>query len=264
MTGLPTLQQAFARYLLHDDRMVTDAVESTAKLTAHERLSIYASGYRARLLEALGNDYPVLRDVLGEEIFAALGEAYIGARPSRSFTLRDFGATLAAFITQDAGLAERAALPERAFAAELASFERAFVEAFDATDAVPLPPERLAAVAADAWPQLRFVVHPSVQCCEIAFNTLPVWEAVKVGRPRPALQRLPIPVAALVWRQGLATVFRSLSTDEAALWQRLACGDDFAALCTALTDWLSPEAIPLRAATLLRGWLAEGLIGGLA
>lgn len=258
MSGLPALQRAFSRYLLHDDRMVAEAVESTAKLTAHERLSIYASGYRARLLEALANDYPVLRDVLGEATFAALGEAYIAAQPSRSFTLRDFGATMATFIAQHEGL------PERAFAAELAGVERAFVEAFDAADAVPLPPERLAAVAGDAWPQLRFIVHPSVQCCEIAFNTLPIWEAVKAGRSPPAPERLPIPVAALVWRQGLATVFRSLSADEAALWQRLACGDDFAALCTALTDWFSAEAIPLRAATLLRGWLAEGLIGGLA
>ena len=255
MKGLPTLQEAFSRYLLHDDEMVAEAVESTAKLTAHERLSIYASGYRARLLETLTSDYPVLRAVLGEDSFTALGEAYIAAQPSRSFTLRDFGATMPAFIAQHAG---------RAFAAELASFERAFVEAFDAVDAEPLPAERLAAMAADAWPQLRFVAHPSVQRCAIAFNTLPIWEAVKAGQPPPAPAQLPIPVAALVWRQGLATVFRSLSADEAHLWQRLTCGDDFETLCSALTDWLSPDQVPLRAATLLRGWLAEGLIGGFA
>jgi hypothetical protein len=258
MSGLPSLQHAFSRYLLHHDEMVADAVQSTAKLTAHERLSIYSSGYRARLLDALASDYPVLRHVLGEDSFTALGEAYIAAQPSRSFTLRDFGASLPAFLR------ESEFSLEFGFAPELADFERALVEAFDAVDAEPLAAERLAAVAAAAWPQLRFVAHPSVQRCAIAFNTLPMWEAVKAGRPPPAPERLPIPVAVLVWRQGLATVFRSLSADEADLWQRLTRGDDFEALCSALTDWLSPEATPLRAATLLRGWLAEGLIGAIA
>jgi Putative DNA-binding domain len=255
---LTALQHAFGRFLLSDDDGVAAAIESTPRLGAHDRLSIYASGYLARLLEALRNDYPVVLGVLGADVFASLGAAYIAARPSTSFTLRDFGGGLTAFIAQHSGLAERE------FVAELAAFERAFVEAFDAVDAAPLDVAELAVVAGTAWPHLRFDVHPSVQECVITFNTLPVWEAVKAQRPAPAPLPLQMPVAALVWRQGLTTVFRSLCADEHAVWRKLAAGEDFATLCDTLTAWLSPDQVPLRAATLLRGWLAEGLIAGLA
>jgi len=258
MRDLAALQHAFGRFLLNDDAAVAATVESTAQLTAHERLGIYASGYRARLHEALRNDYPVLCSVLGAESFAALADAYISALPSRSFTLRDFGMALPGFAAQ------HATLSGREFAAELAAFERAFVEAFDAADAAPLQVAALAAVAASEWPRLRFTLHPSVQTLAIACNTLPVWEAVKAKRSPPPSQRLAKPFGALVWRQGLTTVFRSLPEDEYALWRQLAAGENFAALCDALMLWVSPEEVPLRAATVLRQWLAEGLLGGMA
>jgi hypothetical protein len=258
MSDLQTLQHAFSRFLLQDDAAVAAAIESNSRLAARERLHIYASGYRARLLEVLRNDYPVLLGVLGADAFAALGAAYIAARPSRSFTLRDFGVALPAFIARQTTLAAREP------AQELADFERSLVEAFDAPDAAALEVDRLAAVAPEAWPQLCFVVHPSVQNVPLRFNTLPVWEAVKAQRQPPSPRPLETPIGALVWRQGLTTVFRSLAADESALWQRLAAGDDFAALCATLRAWLSPDEVPLRAATLLRGWLAEGLIVGLA
>ena len=258
MSDLAALQRAFGRFLLSDDAAIAGAVESTAQLTAHERLGIYSSGYRARLHEVLRNDYPVLRGVLGGSAFTALADGYIGARPSQSFTLRDFGIALPGFVAQ------HAAAGEREFAAELAAFERAFVEAFDAPDAVPLQVSALAAVAPPEWPQLRFTPHPSVQTLTITCNTLPVWEAVKAQRSPPQPQRLDAPLGALVWRQDLTTVFRSLAGDELALWRLLAAGEHFAGMCDALTLWVSPEEVPLRAATLLRGWLAGGLLAGMA
>jgi hypothetical protein len=44
---------------------------------AAQRLRIYADAYRLRLVEVLGNDFPVTRDALGEEAFAGFAERYL-------------------------------------------------------------------------------------------------------------------------------------------------------------------------------------------
>jgi hypothetical protein len=257
MNDLHSLQDAFGRYLRGGDTAVVSVVETTAQLDATQRLSVYSNAYRTRMRGVLAADYPVLRVVAGDETFARLCDEYIDAYPSTSFTLRAFGRHLAEFIaiTPD--------LDERPFAGELARFEAAFIEAFDAADAEAIDVAGMGSIAAADWPALQFLVHPSVQIVATRFNTLRVWSAVKAGAPRIEPAELPIPAGAVVWRQRLTTVFRSMEPEEFLLWRLLVGGADFAALCAALTDWHHADDVPVRAATLLRNWLADGLISGL-
>lgn len=257
MSDLTTLQSTFGRYLFTGDREITTAVVTTPRLDAGQRLSIYSNAYRARLADVLATDFPVLRVALGHAAFDALCIEYIAASPSISFTLRDFGRHLPRFIAHAAGVVERAPM------AELASFEWAFVEAFDAQDSEPVGVAQMARIEAADWPALRFAAHPSVQLVETRFNTLRVWDAVKASRTPPSTLELAPICAAVVWRQALTTVFRSLHPDELLQWRLLARGDDFAAQCAALSDRIDPREVPQRAATSLRNWLAEGLIGGI-
>jgi hypothetical protein len=257
MSELEALQSAFARYLFTGDPAITNAVVTTARMDAARRLSIYSNAYRARLSDVLVTDYPVLRAVLGGATFDALCVEYIAALPSTSFTLRGFGRHLPQWIEQAPGVVERPSM------IELASFEWAFIEAFDAPDVEAIGVAQMARIAATDWPALRFAVHPSVQLVETRFNTLLVWDAVKAAGTPPDPTELPASCAAVVWRQSLTTVFRSMQPDESLQWRLLARGEDFAAQCAALADRMDPREVPLRAATSLRNWLAEGLISGL-
>src|SRR6202022_3731779 len=56
---------------------VEDVIERSAAQTSVERLSIYANAYYARLLECLGEEFPVLKQTLGEETFDAFALAYL-------------------------------------------------------------------------------------------------------------------------------------------------------------------------------------------
>lgn len=254
MTSLAVLQSEFKAYLLSGDTAVRTKVIETAVLGATDRLHIYSSGYRERLIEALRNDFPALCGYLGEAQWRALCEGYVRVHPSRSFTLREFGSHLPVYAARE----NAAGNPH--FAAELARFEWAFVEAFDAPDALALGVEGLARVPAAAWPQLTFERHPSVISIGIRFNTPALWSAIKEDATPPALAEFAEAHGCVVWRQGLATVFRAMPPDEYRAWGALASGSNFAEICEALLGWHGATEIPMRSASLLRLWTTLGLI----
>jgi hypothetical protein len=253
MTALAALQLAMKRYLFDGDRAVARAIDDRAGLSADDRLSIYANAYRARSIEALSTDYPALRCMLGDADFASLCERYVRAFPSTSFTLRDFGASLSRHIAADHALAQRA------FMTELAAVEWAFVDAFDASDAPTADARAMARWAPQDWPDLEIDVHPSVRRLDLEWNSLEVWKAVTTGGERPPIESSE-PRVCFVWRRGYETVFRSVDAVERSAWLALAGGGTFASACDALVGDVEPDAVPLRAATLLHTWLADGLI----
>ena len=65
-----------------DARDVERFITPGPRMTAAERFEVYRSGYHARLVECLLDDYPVLAAMLGEEQFGALCRAYVDRHPS--------------------------------------------------------------------------------------------------------------------------------------------------------------------------------------
>ncbi len=257
MSTLEDLQQNFGRFLLEGDDRFEDAVVGTVTLDARSRLQIYANAYRTRLTEALSADFPMLRAFVGDDVFIDLSGSYIVAFPSNSFTLRGFGARLPDFIES------RTSIPERVFAAELAAFEWALVEAFDAKDQASVGIADMAAIAPEAWPVLEIDAHPSMRRVRTRFNTPIVWNALKLQQNNPGIAEAVDSVACVVWRQGLSCVFRSMDPIENSAWSAVTGGATFGAMCDVLLDWLAPDEIPPRAAQLLHTWLGDGLIAKL-
>lgn len=91
-------------------------------------LHIHADGYVQRLLECLQADYPVLRKVMGDELFAFFARAYVWRHPSASPTLYDLGGGFADFLAASQGTAGAQGAALR-FPVELAQLERARSEA---------------------------------------------------------------------------------------------------------------------------------------
>jgi hypothetical protein len=79
---------------------VESVVSRSQALTSVERLSIYANAYYARLLECLGEEFPVLKQTLGEETFDAFAFGYLQQYPSRSYTLGKLGENFARFLAE--------------------------------------------------------------------------------------------------------------------------------------------------------------------
>jgi len=75
-----------------------DHVRGDNRLTAEDRIHIYARSYRQRLIECLESEYPLLAALAGPTAFQLFAQGYIAAYPSRSYTLYDFGAHFADWL----------------------------------------------------------------------------------------------------------------------------------------------------------------------
>jgi hypothetical protein len=255
VTGLAQLQQEFQHYLLRGEAAALEPrIAGSARVPVATRLAIYGGAYRSRLADALGANYPALAALLGETDFDTLAAAYISTHDSPYFSIRYYGEDLAQFLATHEEYASAPVL------AELARWEWAMTGVFDAADASPLGHEALAQVPPTAWAQLRFGWHPSVTRLDLMWNVPQLWQALTDDGQRPVLELAPTCVPWLLWREDLTSYFRSLERTEAAALDAARSGWPFGELCELLCDEVGAAAAPARAATLLRGWIAGGLI----
>ncbi len=256
MSRLAKLQQRFQRCLLTPPEDLAPPWVSTGGRAAPERqLAVYVHAYPARLKEALASDYPALHRSIGDEAFDRLAQAYLEAHPSHSASLRDFGARLAEFI------ADEPAYRRLPWLAELARFEWALGEAFDAPDDPVATIRDMAKIAPPDWPDMAVAIHPSVQRLDMRWNTAGMWTSLTAEQPTSVTATEGVAVPWLVWREQLTTRFRSLELDECAAFDCLCDGGSFGEVCGRLTAFIAAEAVPLRAASLLKAWIGHGLIG---
>jgi hypothetical protein len=115
-------------------------------LSAFERLEIYNRQYWFRVMAALAEDFPALEAVVGSEQFAELSRHYLTAHPSRSYTLRNIGSCLPAWLAEHPEYAGGCA----ALALDAARVEWACVEAFDLAEMPPIGAEEIASLDTDA------------------------------------------------------------------------------------------------------------------
>jgi hypothetical protein len=256
MSDLKELQQLFqARVLIPQDTAAPAWVSPGGRAQAEIQLSVYCHAYRARLKEVLANDFPAVLMAIGEDNFSERAEGYIHAHPSRYFSLREFGSLLPHFIQYSD------AHPVRPWLYELAHFEWMLCNAFDAADAPVLTEQAMAAIAPGDWPQLHFVTHPSVHRLGFMWNIPEMWKVLTSDTPAEVMAQACDELSFwLIWRDQLVVRFRSLPGDEQSALDTLCAGGDFDQICAALTTFNTIETVPLRAASLLKTWIGQGLI----
>lgn len=253
MSTLSTLQNRFLDHLREPHAAAVDGV-ADGQLAAATGLRIYAHAYRARLIEALDNDHPMLGKYLGDDLWSQLCTGYIAAHPSRVRSLRDFGAHLPAYLARTAPFADDARI------AEIAAFERLLLDSFDAADAPSLPFATLIAREPAEWAALRPQLHPGVRVLEVHTNATDAWSALKEDRAPPAHAASPVPAWA-TWRDAdRVGRFRSLAQTEHSALTRVREGGDIAALCESLAAHVATADVPAAAVQLLQAWFADGWI----
>ena len=251
---LQELQRAFQARMLSYQAGIEPQLKNQDDIDFEPRLDTYVGGYRTRLVEALGATYPVLQMTLGNEEFAHQMRDYIDASPSRHYSIREYGADIAQWLNSrgDSGDAKRLA--------ELARWEWTLADVFDARDDDPLDMAALATVPAHAWPGLSFTLRACVRRLETHGNIVQWWRAANGLCDQPPELIDGESAQWLLWRRGVKTYFRSLDTFEAPLLDAARVGATFGELCEYLARCMPEAEIALRAASVLRGWIAEELI----
>lgn len=254
--SLADLQRAFQDYVLASSGAFTAQVRDTSKADRVTLLDVYRDGYALRLIEVLTIDFPGVQAMVGPEGFDAMARGYIAHHPSRHPSVRWFGRRLADFLARTAPYDSAPTL------AEMARFEWALGEAFDSIDVEPVRADAIMAVPPEAWETIAFAPIPSLQRLAFAHDVPPAWqrrEAVEPGTLEVAA--LDAPVHWVIWRPERMSNFRSLEPDEAAMLGAMIERQPFPALCEALLPYLGEDQAAARAASLLRAWVEEGMIG---
>ena len=255
MKHLAQLQHNFQHSLLdRNHSAILSAISASGRAAPTTQLAVYSNAYHLRLREVLEIDFPELAAALGEDAFDKLADSYIEAHPSHGYSLRSFGAQLTTFLRKQPGYRETPVL------AELAAFEWELVKAFDAVDDPVITTKAMSQIPPEDWPGLRLVFHPSVYRINFIWNTPELWKAHKSDSTPPEVQENSAPVPWLIWRQDLKIRFRSLDNDEQSFFNAAEEGATFADMCDVLSALILPENVPLRAVSILKRWIRDGLI----
>lgn len=259
-TELSQLQTMFAESVSgqHSHDMQT-LIISDEKGDTKERLHIYQYAYQSRLGEVLGVDYPGLKTLLGDDQFAQMVKDYIRVHPSDQPSVRWFGRHLARFLATHSPYSEQPLLTE------MAAFEWAQGEVFDAANSGLATLQDLFSLAPEQWATATLEFVPSLWRLDLKWNVPQIWQAIDHEQENPvAPLESDTSVAWLLWRsQDLKTHWRSLDSDETCVLDQAIGGATIAELCETLCQWHEPEKIPERIVALLQNWLNGGIVAGI-
>jgi Putative DNA-binding domain len=256
MSEFARLQDDFQRGILSGDDTVLGEILDSPKETRQVLFGVYRHAYGARLVEALRNDHELLQLYLGDEMFDAMGHAYVAANPSHHPNLRWFSQALPDFLKSTKPYSDHPIL------GDLAALEKALNDAFDAADAPVLTLDDMAKFAPEAWSGLKFSPHPASRRLDVSTNAAAIWLALKNDEAPPDAIALGEPGRLLIWRQDTTPMFRELAPEESMMWDEAATGIPFGVLCSMLATYDDADGAAARGAGYLHGWVTSGLLTG--
>ncbi|MBA2653518.1 MAG: putative DNA-binding domain-containing protein [Gammaproteobacteria bacterium] len=253
--SLRELQENFQAYVLEGDKNILESI-STEYNNAVERIDIYKKGYVLRLLEILEKDFPLLRDMLGEEAFTKIGREYIQSFPSDHFSICNFSRHFSKFVLD---------VHAQLFWSEFATFEWVTSQVLDAADARHIAIAELGTVAPESWPYIQFTFHPSVVLHQFHYNVPQIAYAMMIEQESlPEAVHNEAKVTWVIWRFELKPFFESVTTEQVWMIEALKQGKTFAEICEGLCQWLPEEEVAMFAAGSLRNWIEKGLFSELS
>jgi hypothetical protein len=223
--------------------------KNPARGDVEHRWDIYTSGYLARLVEALENDYPATRRILGEGAFRSLTARFVARYPPHSFDIGRAGEELAAFLGEDPLATDLPFLPD------LARFEWSLAEAFVAADCEPLAWSELAAPGPEAVADTVYRLRPGTAVIRSRWPLLDQAATQDLADQEVSVELEGRPCAVLVYRRDLEVRRRLLEEPDAAFLENAAHG---LRLAEAL-DQIDNSAEADRLVERFRCWVMEGV-----
>lgn len=258
MNEFERLQDEFQRGIMSGDDKVLDEILDSPKEKRDILFGVYRHAYVSRLVETLRNDHEHLHGYLGDEMFDAMGAAYVAAKPSQHPNMRWFSQGLPEFLRTTEPYCDHPAI------GDLAAFEKALNDAFDAPDGPVIAIEDVAAFPPDVWNDLRFQQHPTACRLDLTTNAVTIWQALRDGETPPDVVMLAEPNRLLIWRDDVTPMFREFPGEEAMMWDEASASIPFGVLCSMLATYADPDSAAARGAGYLHGWVTSGLLAGVS
>src|ERR1700676_2473396 len=221
------------------------------RLSAEDRVDIYANMYFYRLLDVLKEDFPATLRVLGDDNFHNLATGYLIEFPPTEPSVHYCGRHLAHFLRN------HPLRKDAPYIADLAALERGLVEVFHGADAVVLEAEQLRAIPPEKWPALMMRTHPAAKILRMEYRVAELLRAVEEDREwKPADAST---VEVIVWRRDSRVLYRELEKVEQRAIAAACNGVKFAKICELVAEDHDATKDPVEELNrLLARWLAGG------
>jgi hypothetical protein len=240
--------------------LLADLIESDDRLSAIERLEIYANAYFYRILDCMKEDFPATLATVGDDNFHNLITGYLIEYPPTEPSIFYSGRHVAEFLRSDP---MRAVFERWPFIAELARLERTLLEVISAAEAEPLSVETMRSIAPEDWPALVMHTHPAMAIvdCEWRVDEL-LREVEAASRENGESRGTPAHASAsvMVWRQGSRIHYRALEPPERAALELASAGAVFASMCEAIAVGCGEDDPVALINRLLARWIDEGVL----
>lgn len=157
------------------------AIGDWAAALPHPRFSVYRNNVVSALINALRVRYPVIEQLVGPAFFTEMAGQFTRCNRPRSPMLIGYGEDFPDFVR---GFQPSSPVP---YLSDVARLESLWWCAYHAADMAPLQSGSFAAVAPDAWADMRFMFHPSTALLASRFAIASIWEAHHGGPPMPMI-----------------------------------------------------------------------------
>jgi hypothetical protein len=167
-------QSEFARAVRDPALDVPNAVGPRINAAPLARFNVYRNNSNVSLTEAIGDGFPVVRQLVGDDFFNAMARAYVAEHLPSSPVMIEFGHAFPDFI----GNFEPARdLP---FLADVARVEWSWSRAYHAKDCNSITVEPLQAIAPERLERAQLTLHPSLQLVQSDFPAVSIWSAHQI------------------------------------------------------------------------------------
>lgn len=215
-----TRAEGFRAALLDPGLPGPDGLLDPEGRTAGRRFDVYRNNVTVGLTDALRALFPVVLKLVGDEFFAAMARTFLRAHPPASPVMFRYGTGFPAFLD---GFPPVGHLP---YLSDVARLEIAIREAYHAGDAVPISPEVLDGIEADALPFAHVALAPSLRLVRSGWPIHAIWSANTLGTPPPDHRH---DQDVLVTRPAFDPVARPITAPQADFITALLAGENLGA-----------------------------------
>ncbi|HKU07622.1 MAG TPA: DNA-binding domain-containing protein [Bradyrhizobium sp.] len=230
---LPELHDSYAAYfasaLLDPARTAPSGVTGPGGKAAGRRYDVYRNNVMVSLIDALASIYPAVQRITGPDFFRAMARFHIRETPPVSPLLFEYGHDFPVFIE---GYAYAQSMP---WLSDVARIERAWLDAYHAADAAPLPAAALAHIASEQLAGLTFTAHPAARIVRSHFSAVTIFAANRESGPAVRIDAS-ASEDALITRPEFAVVVRRMRSGGAIFAASLISGHPLGVATAAALD----------------------------
>lgn len=246
MTKWPDVQQAVSQALgdpqLAPPEGVSPHKDGTPPI---KRFNVYRNNVALSLINVLGDTFPVVKQLVGEDFFNTLAHHFIKNHLPDTPVMIHYGGDFPDFIDSYEAANSIDAL------SDVARLEWARNTAYYGADAEPISIEILSGFEEQEIPNLSFTLHPTLTLMQSDKPIISIWSAHQQDNPLEHLKHLPVKgEAALILRPHLDIVVHSLPSDGFTFVKALSEGVTFGAAVEAAVAVNNSFDIPANLAGL--------------